>query len=205
MVLMVNNITDVYEEWPKKINDLQEYTRNKYSDPDSIHHYETVRAEYNGELFLEAGITVNDTWRTVLPDGSTLGEQQSIYPVTNYEYEDYLNEKKRLIKLPTPPVIELILAEFEDVIAYEPHSELDQFGNKKSDLNMSSRFLDNAGYVTGSVSRDASVGNVTSYDNGPGSTTVQVGSGTTPTVTAVANTTTTTTNSNSSLITNNSC
>ena len=45
MVLMVNNITDVYEEWPKKINDLQEYTRKKNSDPHSIKHNKTVREE----------------------------------------------------------------------------------------------------------------------------------------------------------------
>ena len=174
LILMVNNITDVYDQWPKNIKDLQEYTRKKYIDPDSVHHYETVEATYNGEVFLEAGTQVNDTWRTVLPDGTTLGETQSIYPVTNYEYEDYLNEKKRIIKLPTPPVVELILAEFEDLIAYEPHSEIDELGNKLSPLNMSSRFLNTAGYVTGSVDRGDSVGNVTSYDNGPSSATTQV-------------------------------
>ena len=183
MILMVNNITDVYEQWPKNINDLQEYTRRKYNNPDAVHHYETVRAEFNGETFLEQGIQVNDTWRTVLPDGTTLGEAQSIYPVTNYEYEDYLNEQKRIIKLPTPPVIELILAEFEDVIAYEPHSELDQKGNKKSSLNMSSRFLNTAGISAASKSRDEGIGYVTSYDNGPGSATVQVGAAQTTTET----------------------
>ena len=164
----------MYDQWPKNIADLQEYTRNKYNNPDSLHHYETVEAHYNGELFLESGIQVNDTWRTVLPDGTTLGETQSIYPVTNYEYEDYLNEKKRIIKLPTPPVVEMILAEFEDLIAYEPHSEIDELGNKLSPLNMSSRFLNTAGYVTGSVAKGDNVGNVTSYDNGPSSATTQV-------------------------------
>ena len=174
IVLLTNNIIDVYEEWPKNLIDLQNFCRAKYAEPDGLHHYETQEALYNGEVFLKKGIEVNSTWRTVLPDGTTLGETSSVYPVTNYEHETYLNEKKRNIRLAQPPVVELILSEFQELVAYEPHSELDLYGNKKSPLNLASRFLTTAGYVSGSVTVTERTGTVTSYDNGPGSTTTTV-------------------------------
>ena len=78
------------------------------------------------------------------------------------------------IRIAQPPVIELILSEFQELVAYEPHSEMDLFGNKKSPLNLASRFLTTAGYVSGSVTVTERTGTVTSYDNGPGSTTTTV-------------------------------
>ena len=45
---------------------------------------------------------------------------------------------------------------------------------KKTEIGAAARFLDNTGYVTGSVNIDSNVGNVTSYDNGPGSATTTV-------------------------------
>jgi|TARA_B100001113_G_scaffold273147_1_gene227821 hypothetical protein len=174
IILLVNNITDVYSQWPKTEEVLREHVNNEYADPDAIHHYETVEAKYNGEVFLKKGLEVNRTWRTVLPDGSTLGEEASVYPVSNYEHEVYLNEQKAIIKIPTTPVVEFIMSEFEELVAYESHAELDEFGDKKTEIGAAARFLDNTGYVTGSVNIDSNVGNVTSYDNGPGSATTTV-------------------------------
>ncbi len=174
IILLVNNITDVYEEWPKNVNELQTYVANKYDKPDDIHHYETNEILYNEEIFIQKGTQVNNTFRAILPDGTTKTENESIYPVTNYEYEDYQNELKRNIKLPTPPIMELIQNEFEELIAYEPNDEIDREGNKKTLLNSSARFLDKSGNAAGSVTVTDNVGTVTSYDNGPGSTTTTV-------------------------------
>ena len=73
ILLMVNEITDVYEQWPRSEERLLDYVQNKYDLPDDVHHYETVEAKYNGVIVLNEGITVNGDWRTVLPDGTTLG------------------------------------------------------------------------------------------------------------------------------------
>ncbi len=51
---------------------------------------------------------------------------------------------------------------------------MDDLGNKKTPMSVAARFLDITGYVTGSVDRNVDVGTVTSYDNGPGSTTILV-------------------------------
>ena len=112
VILLVNNITDVYEQWPKTEIELQEYVRGKYADPDSVHHYETQEALYNETVIVKEGIEVNSTWRTVLPDGTVLGESQSIYPVSNYEHETFINEQKRFINIQTASVVNKILDEF---------------------------------------------------------------------------------------------
>ena len=112
--LVVNNITDVYEQWPKTEDDLLSFINEKYDDPDTIHHYETNEVLYNGIVLVKEGITVNSTFRATMPDGSILSEQASIYPVSNYEYETFLNEKKRLIVIPQPSMVDLIVGEMGD-------------------------------------------------------------------------------------------
>ena len=174
ILLLINNITDFYTQWPKNVNELQKYVAAKYTDPNQIHHYETNEILYNDEVFINAGTQVNADFRAVLPDGSIKTEGESLYPVTNYEYEDYENELLTAIKIPTPPIVEMINNEFEELVAYDQNDEIDREGNKKTDLNMSSRFLDSSGVAAGSVAVTDNVGTVTSYDNGPGSTTTNV-------------------------------
>ena len=142
VVLLTNNITDVYEQWPKNESDLQKFVVEKYGDPETVHHYETNEILYNGIVFIKEGITVNSTFRAVLPDGTTKTEGESIYPVSNYEHEQYLNELKRIIKIPTRAIVDKMIQEFETLVAYAPHSELDDVNNKKSPLSIASRFFD---------------------------------------------------------------
>ena len=164
VILLTNNITDIYEQWPKTEDELLRYINTRYSNPDDVHHYETREALYNGVVFVKEGITVNSTWRTVLPDGTTLGENDSIYAVSNYEHETYLNELKRFILVPTPRIIDKFVDEFEELVAYDSHAELDEAGNKKTPLSISSRFTNQAGSAIGSTGnlRTAPTGAVTS-------------------------------------------
>ena len=41
VVLLTNNIIDVYTQWPKSRRELEYYTKEKYDVLDGIHHYET--------------------------------------------------------------------------------------------------------------------------------------------------------------------
>ena len=36
VILITNNITDVYEQWPKTESELQRYVRNKYPNPEDV-------------------------------------------------------------------------------------------------------------------------------------------------------------------------
>ena len=179
ILLLANNITDYYEEWPKNEVDLTAYCREKYNDIESIHHYETQKIMYNDDIVMyNEGLQVNESFRAVVA-GTTLSAEESRTPISNYEWEYYLNEKKRMIRIPTTLMFDIMRSEFETLIAYEPHSELDEFNNKKTPLNVAQRFLDVSGYVTGSISRDDQIGTVTSYDYGPSATTSTAGVATT--------------------------
>ena len=146
-----------------------------------------------------------------MPDGTTKTESESLTPISNFEHETFVNEKKRLIKIPTTFLVDKIVSEFEDLVAYLPNAELDDFNNKKTPLSVAQRFLDTRGYISASVSRSVDVGNVTSYDNGPSSLSVnlQTAAGvatstststtsTSTTSTSTTSTTTTTTSSSTS-------
>ena len=60
-----------------------------------------------------------------------------------------------------------MLTEIQTKLNYDPHPELDIYGDKKTVSSIISRFLDQAGYVSGSVSITQGTETVTSFDFGP--------------------------------------
>ena len=80
-----------------------------------------------------------------------------------------------------------MLTDIGQKLAYEPHPELDIFGDKKTESSIIARFLDQVGYVSGSVTVSQGAETVSSYDFGP------TASGTVGTVTSTAASTTTST------------
>ena len=62
-----------------------------------------------------------------------------------------------------------MIEEFDGLVAYESHSELDDQGNKKTPLSIASRFTNQVGSTASSSStlRTQPTGAVTSFDNGP--------------------------------------
>ena len=67
-------------------------------------------------------------------------------------------------------MVSKIVEEMADIIGYESHNELDVSNNKLTPANIASRFLNNTGYVSGSIEVNNSIGAVTSWDNGDGVT-----------------------------------
>ena len=172
-LLLINDIIDVYEDWPKEQSQLEEFVDEKYTSEkrDDIHHWETNEVILDdGTPVIKEGVQVTEDWRTVLPNGDVKDKETSIYQVTNYEHEYFKNELKRQILIPVRNMLDIMIEEFEDLVAYEPHNELDSSNNKKTVLNISSRFLNN----TGSVSFASAVRSVANgqteitYDDGPG-------------------------------------
>ena len=111
VILMVNNITDFYEQWPKKEYDLQKFVRSKYSNVDGIHHYETQEALDGDIVVTKKGIEVLESYRTIMPDGTALTTEQSRFPVSNYEHEVFQNELKRQIMIPTSGLADMMVDE----------------------------------------------------------------------------------------------
>ena len=196
IILLSNNITDIYTQWPKRENALNEYVANIYDDPDSIHHWETMEVKSGDIVIAKGGIEVNESYRGIDIDGNALSKEQSIYPVTNYEHESYLNEKSRLISIPTSRLVDFYEEQFKDLVDYKPHDEVDDFGRKRTHISLASAFLDRDAFRRSALSNiQAAIsntsGNVT-FDYGDGNI-VQGVVGTTTVTSVVDNTVTTTT------------
>ena len=100
MILLINNITDVYEQWPKEQEQLISFVNEKYPNAaDLVNHYETNEITLDdGTVYIKEGIEVTEDFIVTMPDGTTKSAEESRYPVTNYEHEYALNELKRIFK-----------------------------------------------------------------------------------------------------------
>ena len=99
VILLLNDITDKYHQWPKNQNQFLAYVNDKYSDVDATHHYEISQVSGDTTIKIDIG-TVNTDYPTA-----------SI--VTNYEYEEDLQDKKRKVRLLDRAYIEDFVAEYE--------------------------------------------------------------------------------------------
>ena len=99
VILMVNDITDRYHQWPLNENQFQAYINDKYDNIDAVHHYETTQTSGDTTLKIDVG-TVNTDY-------------PSATAITNYEYEVALENEKRQIRLLDPSYVEIFMEEFE--------------------------------------------------------------------------------------------
>ena len=102
IVLMVNNITDRYHQWPMNNNQYLAYINDKYDNVDATHHYEISQTSGDTTIKIDIG-----TDNTDYPSASV---------ITNYEYEEDLQDKIRKIRLLEPSYIGLFVAEFESLM-----------------------------------------------------------------------------------------
>ena len=96
LVLMCNNITNYYSQWPKTDRSFQLYMADKYGNVNAtmqeIHHY-----KYDLEEASVRRITYNITPATYAE--MTVDERYGWSPVYTYDWEVDLNEAKRDIRL----------------------------------------------------------------------------------------------------------
>ena len=58
-ILVANDITDYYKQWPRSITQLQEFISNKYNNPaDTKHHVTTEVKDASGNIIVPAGKVV---------------------------------------------------------------------------------------------------------------------------------------------------
>ena len=102
VILLVNNITDRYHQWPKNTNQFLAYINDKYSNVDATHHYEI--SQVSGDTTIKIDIGTDNTGHS----GASV--------VTNFEYEEDLQNKKRKIKFLDPAYLEAFIAEYEKLM-----------------------------------------------------------------------------------------
>jgi hypothetical protein len=173
IILLVNNVISVYNDWPMTRYDLYDYVENKYGSVEGVHHYETFNIYSTaGELLVPEGIEVNEGYQYLRPDGSVVPKDQSRKSVTYYEYEHAINEQKRNIWMLREAYVNDFVKEFRKLAAYLPNAEIDEAGNKKTPTTLAEEFVGISNYRRPSQST-ASTGSAT----GGGSSTALISSG----------------------------
>jgi hypothetical protein len=103
----MNDITDRFYDWPMTDSAFEAYVKDKYTNPAGIHHYEKVQS---------SGSTTQDgpgNFDHVIEVNSDDADGQS---VSNYEYEQRLQDQKRQIKLLDKAYLNTFVEEFERLV-----------------------------------------------------------------------------------------
>ena len=107
VILMTNNVTDRYYEWPMNQVQFQTMLEDKYSNPDGIHHYEITR-----DSGRTTGQGPNDYSYLVECNSDTA----NAVSVSNREYQEREQDRKRSIRLLNQTYLSDFLEEFDKLI-----------------------------------------------------------------------------------------
>ena len=99
IIMLMNNITDRYHQWPLTTPQFLSFLKDKYSNPNATHHYEITQTSGDTTVKINIG-TVNTDY-------------PSATAVTNFEYEEAEQDKKRKIRILDPGYVELLTTEFK--------------------------------------------------------------------------------------------
>ena len=100
VVMMFNQYYDRYYEWPMSVRVLQKYASDKYTNPNAIHHYETSQSSGNTTIKIKVEVV----------------DVPTATPVTNFEYEENLNDARKRIRILQPRYLGQFLTEFKGTI-----------------------------------------------------------------------------------------
>jgi len=128
VILIVNNITSIRDEWPLSNNDLNTHMIDKYGSESAlaeVHHYETreIRDQYNRTV-LEAGLEVDQNFVfSYTPIGGVTQDISAAGPVSNYEYERTVNDAKRIIRILKEEYVSALVSDMRSMMKYESSSQ----------------------------------------------------------------------------------
>ena len=102
VIMMINNITDRYHDWPMSEAQFLQFINDKYSNVDAIHHYEIPQS--SGDTSKKINI------------GTTNSDYPTATAITNYEHEQEQQDIKRKIRLLDPSYLDDFVEEFKLLI-----------------------------------------------------------------------------------------
>tara|TARA_B110000483_G_scaffold143738_1_gene171646 strand:+ start:289 stop:825 length:537 start_codon:yes stop_codon:yes gene_type:complete len=107
VILMTNDVTDRYYQWPMNDAQFEEFIADKYSNPDGIHHYEVTK-----DSGRTTGQGPNDYSHLVEVNSDT----DNAISISNREYEERVQDKNRSIRLLNQRFLSDFLEEFDKLI-----------------------------------------------------------------------------------------
>lgn len=136
VVLLCNNILNVYDEWPMTEDELERYIDSEYESPDSVHHWVTQKIrDTKGRVLIKPGMEVPENWSYTRPDGTVVGKADTVRPISVYDYESEKNNYKRNIYLLRKQYLGGFVEEFKNLVDYLPNSETNEETNAKKSKN----------------------------------------------------------------------
>ena len=136
VVLLCNNILNVYDEWPMTEDELERYIDSEYESPDSVHHWVTQKIrDTKGRVLIKPGMEVPENWAYTRPDGTVVGKADTVRPISVYDYESERNNYKRNIYLLRKQYLGGFVEEFKNLVDYLPNSETNEETNAKKSKN----------------------------------------------------------------------
>lgn len=126
LILIVNNVQNARTDWPMSQSDLSSFLSEKYTDQElgQINHYETKEVRNSsGEIVLPGKLIVNSNFTFKYADLGATTTYSSLVSVSNFEYENYLNEEKRNIVILRPEFVKLVEKDLRRIFKYEQSSE----------------------------------------------------------------------------------
>ena len=102
VVLLMNDITDRYHQWPLTENQFLAHINDKYDNGDATHHYEISQTSGDTTIKIDIGTDNSDH------SGATA--------ITNYEYEVARQDEMRKIRLLDPAYIEQFVDEYKTLM-----------------------------------------------------------------------------------------
>ena len=129
LVMVCNNVVNLQSEWPLLQREFDRYLIDKYGSYEnlySIHHYETIEIKSStGVVIVPAGLTVDSNYSVTYFDWIAeleVTENNIVTPITNLEYEEKLDDKKRNIFLLKSEYIGVIKGDIDNFMPYKKGS-----------------------------------------------------------------------------------
>ena len=106
VILMTNNITDRYYQWPLKQPELEAHLEDKYGagNEDDVHHYEIPQS---------SGPTSSRDFSHMVECNA---DEDNVSIISNREYEERKQDEYRQIRLLDPQFLDTFVEEFENLI-----------------------------------------------------------------------------------------
>ena len=106
VVLMMNDVVDRYHQWPMSRRQFLAHLNDKYTNVDAVHHYEISQS--SGDTNIKINIGTSNT------------DHPTATAITNREYEESEQDRKRRIKLLDPSFVDQFVQEFELLMSESP-------------------------------------------------------------------------------------
>ena len=126
IVLLSNNIINIQTEWPLLQNDFDRFIVDKYGSYEElhkVHHYETKQIkDSNNVVIVPQGLQVASDYSITYWDSTVRGyiaESDIAEPVTNYEYEMDIENRKRNIHIIKPRYMALVKDDMNELMKYK--------------------------------------------------------------------------------------